>query len=353
MKEPWYLFFSEVFRGVFSLRLALRNSEKYKKIQYNKYAEINLGGWKKSGNFARFWALCVLVLMRKKVIKRVSTFGSRLTSIVSVALVLFLLGLVLMSGFAAGALTDRMRGSLRLVVKMEYDVSDAEVNALKQRFLADEAFAVVSYMSSDDIMEQESAFLADSLVGELDVNPYQAEFELQMVPDYANPDSIAAIASRYSDAAGVDEAVTDAALVAGVDRGLRRFGSVLLGVAAILLVISIALINNTVSLSVYSRRFAIHTMRLVGATDGFIRRPFVVAGAVNGLIAGGLASLLLLVVRAVCSAVDAALTLGLDWQHMALIFVALLLSGAALCSATAFVATSRYLATDYDDLFLS
>lgn len=291
--------------------------------------------------------------MRKKGIKRVSTFGSRLTSIVSVALVLFLLGLVLMSGFAAGALTDRMRGSLRLVVKMEYDVSDAEVNALKQRFLADEAFAVVSYMSSDDIMEQESAFLADSLVGELDVNPYQAEFELQMVPEYANSDSIAAIASRYSDAAGVDETVTDAALVAGVDRGLRRFGSVLLGVAAILLVISIALINNTVSLSVYSRRFAIHTMRLVGATDGFIRRPFVVAGAVNGLIAGGLASLLLLVVRAVCSAVDAALTLGLDWQHMALIFVALLLSGAALCSATAFVATSRYLATDYDDLFLS
>lgn len=291
--------------------------------------------------------------MKKKGIKRVSTFGSRLTSIVSVALVLFLLGLVLMSGFAAGALTDRMRSNLRLVVKMENDAGDAAINALKQQFLADDAIEVMTFMSADDIMAQESAFLADSLIGELDVNPYQAEFELQMAPDYANADSIAMLTCRYTDADGVDEIVSDAALVAGVDKGLRRLRGILLGIAAVLLVISIALINNTVSLSVYSRRFAIHTMRLVGATNSFIRRPFIIAGAVNGLIAGAAASVLLLIARAVGASVDPTVVLGLDWQHMALIFVILLLSGAALCAATAFVATSRYLATDYDELFLS
>ncbi len=291
--------------------------------------------------------------MKKKGIKRVSTFGSRATSIVSVALVLFLLGLVLMSGFAAGALTDRLRSNLRLVVKMEYDVSDTDVNSLKQNFLSDNAVGSVAFMSSDDIMEQESAFLADSLIGELDINPYQAEFELRMASEHANADSMAVFCARYADAAGVDEIISDAALVAGVDSGLRRVRGVLLSVAAILLVVSIALINNTVSLSVYSRRFAIHTMRLVGATNNFIRRPFIIAGAVNGLIAGGIASAMLVAARAAGAAVDPALTLGLDWQHMVLVFVILLLSGAFLCAATAFVATSRFLAANYDELFLN
>lgn len=291
--------------------------------------------------------------MKKKGIKRVSTFGSRATSIVSVALVLFLLGLVLMSGFAAGALTDRLRSNLRLVVKVEHDASDAVVNALKQGFLADQAIGSVAYMSSDDIMAQESAFLNDSLIGEMDINPYQAEFELRMVPEYANADSIAMLSARYADADGVDDIISDAALVAGVDNGLRRMRGVLLGIAAILLVVSIALINNTVSLSVYSRRFAIHTMRLVGATNGFIRRPFILAGAVNGLIAGCIASIMLMAARAASAAVDPTLALGLDWQHMALIFVILLLSGATLCATTAFVATSRFLAANYDELFLN
>lgn len=284
--------------------------------------------------------------------KIISTFGSRITSIASVALVLFLLGLMAMGAMTARTITDDVRSNMGFVIKMEYDVPQDNVNSLKQALLADPAVQVVTFLSPEDIMEQESIYLSESIGEELDINPYQAEFDVRMVPEYAGADSISARIAFYETAPGVDEIITESTLVAGVDRTFHRIGRVMLVIAIVLLLISIALINNTVSLSIYSRRFVIHTMRLVGATSAFIRAPFIRAGCLNGAVAGVLASVVLAAGRTYAASVDPLLGRALDWPQILVLFVILIAFGILLCGITAWVAASRYLSTSYDELFL-
>ncbi len=221
--------------------------------------------------------------MADKRSRRISTFGSRITSLVSVALVLILLGLASLMGLAGKNLTDDVRRNLGFIVKMERDCPDAAINTVKQALLASPSVERLTFSSADDIMEQESQYLGEEIGALLDANPYSAEFDVKVRPAYATPDSIEAAVEFFSSMAGVDEIVTESAVIEGVDSTLRRLGAVLLIVAAILLAVSVALINNTISLSIYARRFVIHTMKLVGATGGFIRRPFLRAGALNGV----------------------------------------------------------------------
>ena len=112
------------------------------------------------------------------------------------------------------------------------------------------------------------------------------------------------------------------------------------------------LINNTVSLAVYSRRFIIHTMKLVGATGAFIRRPFILAGIATGAIAAGVAIALLAALRAYAATFDPMVNLLLGWTDMAMIFIAMALLGILICALASTVATNRYLRADYDEMFM-
>ena len=284
--------------------------------------------------------------------KQISTLGSRVTSVVSVALMLLLLGIVALTAIAARALTDDVRRNIGFIISMDSEASDADINAMI-RTLGDAAF-VESYIysSADEVLEQESAYIGDDVRELIDVNPFSAEFDVRLRPAFANPDSIDVIAAEMRSLPAVGKVMTESALIRGVDSTLRRLTAVLLAIAAAMLLISVVLIRNTVSLSVYARRFIIHAMKLVGATRGFIRRPFVVAGALNGLIAGIVASLALLPLRAYASTFDPAIAEALTWWRMAAVGASMLVAGVALCALAAAAATDSYLRSDYDDMFL-
>jgi cell division transport system permease protein len=111
------------------------------------------------------------------------------------------------------------------------------------------------------------------------------------------------------------------------------------------------LINNTVSLAIYSRRFIIHTMKLVGATPGFIRRPFVRTGLFNGLISGIIASALLAGVQVYAVNLDADVANTLTWTDAAIVYVAITLIGMAVCTLASIWSTNRYLRRNYDSLY--
>ncbi len=151
--------------------------------------------------------------------------------------------------------------------------------------------------------------------------------------------------------AGVDEVSVNTDMVESLTRNARMFNTVMLVIAAALLLISFVLINNTVRLTVYSRRFLIHTMKLVGATPGFIRRPFILSNLVQGVVAGIVASGLLAGLIAWGKNWDEALDPLLPWATVAVIFVAIFITGMAICAIAAFFATNRYLRADYDDMF--
>ncbi len=111
------------------------------------------------------------------------------------------------------------------------------------------------------------------------------------------------------------------------------------------------LINNTVSLAIYSRRFIIHTMKLVGATGAFIRRPFLIAGLATGATAAAIAIAVLAAIRAYSTSFDAALDSALPWPSMGWIFAGVLACGLLICLIASIIATNRYLRADYDEMF--
>ncbi len=284
--------------------------------------------------------------------KQISTLGSRATALVSVCLVLFLLGAAALAGLAGHKLRDDARRNIGFTVMMEHECPRTDFDAMKRRLLATPAIETFIYTSAEDILAQESESLGDDIAAMLGANPYSSEFEVRMRPAYANPDSVQVLSERFAEAPGVSSVLCDVNLIAGLDNAINRTGLVLVVLALVLLVVSIALINNTVSLSIYGRRFIIHTMKLVGATGGFIRRPFIIAALEGGLIAGLVASAGLVAMRFYMPSVLLNADVLFPWVSVAVIVAAMVVAGALICALTAMFAANRFLRASYDEMFL-
>ena len=284
--------------------------------------------------------------MSKKRHHKISIFGSQVTSVISVALVLLVMGIMAMTGLTAHAISDSIRSSMGFVVELRNGTAESDVNRLKKMWRTAPYVSSQQYTSAADILEQESQQMGEDIINLLDANPYNAEFDIKVRQAYANADSLEKIAAEVEADPAVERVNLNAAMVDNVDESLGRITTVLGIIGLTLLVISFALINNTVSLSIYSRRFTIHTMRLVGAKASFIRRPFIVAGAINGLISAAVAIAIL--IGAYCYTVS---IFPPTWQQTAMVYIALIALGIAICMAASAMAASRYLRQDYDDLF--
>lgn len=231
--------------------------------------------------------------MRQQGRKGIPIFTSQLTATLSVAMVLLLLGLIALLGIGAHTVTDGIRSSVGFDVVLSDSVKTSEVNALKQVLTSSPYALSVAYRSSDDAMARWQQDTGEDLMEVLGVNPFNGEIEVKVRPQYAATDSLALIIKPVAKMAGVKKVTVNARMIDDVNRNLRAVFVVLGVVALILLVISLALINNTVHLDIYSQRFLIHTMTLVGATGAFIRRPFLVSNVISGLIAGLIADMIL------------------------------------------------------------
>lgn len=284
--------------------------------------------------------------------KRISTLGSRLTSIVSVSLVLVLLGLAAMIAIAGTRLQEEVRRSLGFVVVMSQESSYEQTNAVKTCLMSQRGIESFTFSSADEILAQESEYMGEDIAAISGGNPYSSEFEVKVRPAYAYNDSVAALSDILSDMPGVSNVTSESAVIEGVDSMMRK-STIMLGILAmLLLVVAIALIGNTVSLSVYGRRFIIHTMKLVGATPRFIRRPFVVAGIRDGAIAGIVASAACVAMWYYATQLDAMAGELIDWRDLAIIGLAMIIIGAMLTSLTATIAANRYLKASYNEMFL-
>lgn len=278
--------------------------------------------------------------------------GSQLTSVISVALVLVILGILAMTLAGSRRLADDIRSNIGFVAKLAPESTSADVERVKGRIEALPGVQSYVFASPENILDEESRLLGQDISEMLDENPFGAEFDIKMKPEYASGDSIAAVSGVLAGDASVEEVVTETAVVDNVNSVLRRLSAVLLAVAAALLIISFVLINNTVSLAVYSRRFIIHTMKLVGATGAFIRRPFLAAGAVTGLTASAVAIALLAGARGYAATFDPVVAEILPWNLMGLIFAGVVVAGLVICTAASAIATNRYLRSGYDEMFM-
>lgn len=284
--------------------------------------------------------------------RRISTLGSRLTSLVSVGLVLLLLGMAALVAVAGSSLDKEVRSSMGFTVVMQPDSPAAQVNGVKTALMAHRAVEAFSFSSAEEILASESEVMGQDIAAMVEGNPYSPEFDVRVRPAYANVDSIETVSAFFGELPGVDKVIVESAVIENVDSALHRAALVLAAFAVLILVIAVALLANTVSLSVYGRRFIIHTMKLVGATPGYILRPFVRAGVAGGLVAGVCAAMVLLAMRYYAGeAVPAAVSL-LPWNIVGIVAGCMCPTGALLAGVTSLVAANRYIKSSYDDMFL-
>ncbi len=290
--------------------------------------------------------------MARRRSNRISTFGSQLTAVVSVTLVLLILGILAIAGIAGSTGADMLKSNLGFIVKVERQAPETEINRLKQTMNTAPYVASYVFSSAEEIMAAESEYLGEDITSLIDINPYGAEFDVKVKLEYASVDSIEVISASFSGDSAVETVLTESTIAAAINSTLERVGLMLVIVAVALLVISIVLINNTVHLAVYSRRFVIHTMKLVGATGSFIRKPFVMAGAVNGVISAAIASVLLVGMLAYGSKVDPLLASCFSVELCAVVIAGMAVAGVVICTLASLFATNRYLRANYDDMFM-
>ena len=217
-----------------------------------------------------------------------------LSSLVSISLVLLLIGATGLLLVNAKGISDYFKGNVRISVLMKTGVTEGQ--ALQYQDDVESApFAASSEFISRERGEEElKALLGEDFLEVFEVSPVPLSVEVALKPEYVSPDSIKVATDALNASPFVDEVVWQQSLIDALSYNLGKISAIISVLIALLLFISFVLISNTIRLGVFDRRFSIHTMKLVGATRGFIRKPFLVKSAYMGLFASLIAIILLL-----------------------------------------------------------
>ena len=284
---------------------------------------------------------------------KISYWAAHLTTIVSVSLVLIIIGIIAMVTVSAATETRRLRERLQVNVVMADSVSDnVAVNLAKEISSAPYALSV-EVVTKADALKNWKNDTGEDLEALFGVNPLSPEVTFAVKADYASEASLKKIGEQLRGKTGVGTvALPDSAMVENMNRNIETFAIILGAIALVMIIISFVLINNTVHLAVYARRFTIHTMQLVGATNGFIRRPFILNNMLSGLIAGAVAAgLMAIALAAAPSGGFTDVTSYVSWETYGIVAAGMVATGVVLCGLAAWIATSRYLRQDYEELF--
>ncbi len=284
---------------------------------------------------------------------KISYWAAHLTTVVSVTLVLLIIGIIGLITISASEETRRLREKLEVNVVMADSVSDAAAKEIAKRISTFPYVLSVKTISRKQAMENWKKDTGEDLEKLFGVNPLSPEVAFTVESEYISENKLTEISKDIISLPGVETvALPDSELVENMNRNIEFFTLILGIIAAVMIIISFVLINNTVHLTIYSRRFTIHTMQLVGATDGFIRRPFILNNMLAGLISGLLASgILALALAAAPKDGDSDVASFISWEQLGMVGGALLIAGALLCLLAAYIATTRYLRKDYEELF--
>lgn len=293
-------------------------------------------------------------MKQKKKRSLIPLLSSQMTAMVSVALVLFVLGIVALIAIGAHRATTAIKEQIGFVAILEENVTESQINSLKRILGATEGVADFRYSSADEVLNRwKNDMGADNDIDEalLGVNPFLAEIDVNMRASHVDPDSMARVIASLEKSGGVREIKANADTAREVGRSVDSVMFILGAVALALLVISFVLINNTIRLSIYSRRFQIHTMKLVGATAGYIRRPFVGKNVVSGVFAAFLASVALWGSLCYLGVVEPQIYAVVRLRDLAWATMGIFVAGVAICALASLFATNKYIRISYDDMF--
>lgn len=277
--------------------------------------------------------------------------SSAVSTIIGISLVLFMLGILGVLILNAQKLAKHVRENLQIQVFLADDLNEAGTLQLRKEIDAEPYTLKTEYISKEEAAEDLQREIGEDFMAFLGTNPLQAAIDLHVKAEYAVPDSLMHIASALEAHEGVAEVVYSPNLVRQINENVNKIGLVLLGFSALLLLVAIALINNTIRLTIYSKRFIIRSMQLVGATAGFIQRPFVWQGILQGVYAGLIAILLIMgVLYVVRNRIPEFFEIN-DLPMFIQLFAIVALLGITIAGLSTLLAVRRYLRKDARKIF--
>ena len=273
------------------------------------------------------------------------------TLCISTALVLILLGMVVFSVLSARNLSAYVKENLTVTMMLGEDIADPEARQLCSELRKQSYISNLTYISKEQALKEQTAAMGTDPSEFIGMNPFVASIELQLKAEYANTDSLKWISKNIK----ADKRVTDVTypqdLMDSVNHNLNKINLVLLVLAVLLTCVSFSLINNTVRLGMYARRFTIHTMKLVGASWGFIRRPFLRNAIGIGVLAAVIADGVLASGVYALYSYEPGVMAVVTWQVMAITGGAVFIFGVLIKLFCAVLSVNKFIRMKAVDLY--
>jgi cell division transport system permease protein len=276
---------------------------------------------------------------------------SQVSTILSISLVLFMIGLLGLLLFHANRIASYVRENIELSVIVSPEADSVDIQSLQGRINGSPVVKSSTYTTREEAAEQLKTELGEDFISFLGYNPLNASIDVRIRAEFADTVTINEFIESLKSSKAVKEINYQPSLVQEINRNLRIITMIMLGFSALLFIVSVALINNTIRLSLYARRLLIKSMLLVGATKGFIRKPFLMRSLINGMIGGLIAGLLLIVIVNIVIRRLPELALIQDFTVMGLIGAGLLITGMLLSLFCTLFAVNKYLRLRSEELF--
>jgi len=273
------------------------------------------------------------------------------TSLISTSLVLVLLGTIVLFVLTARNLSNYVKENINVTILLSDDISPGETESLKTSLEKQEYVKSLKYISKERALHEQCMSMGTDPSEFLGYNPFTASFEIKIKSEYANNQNLNQISQQLKSTEKVMDVIYQKELMSSVNRYIRKFSIILLIIAALFTYISFALINNTVRLTIFSRRFLINTMKLVGASWGFIRQPFLKQGALLGILSAIIADVVIIgVVGWICS-FEPEITAVIDTQVMIIVGLSVFVFGMLITFLCTYFSLSKYLKMSSNELY--
>jgi len=284
-------------------------------------------------------------------ITRRRLLSSYMTSVVSIALVLFLLGILGLLVLNAKRVSEYVKENIGFSIMLREGVKEVDVIRLQKMLDAKEYVKSTKYVTREEAAEELQKELGEDFVDFLGYNPLLASIDVHLNARYANPQSIEQIKKDLRRYDQIKEVFYQKSLVELINQNIQKIGIIIVVFSGLLFLVAVALIHNTIRLSIYSKRFIINTMQLVGANRGFIRRPFLFRGVLQGIYASLLAIAMLTgLVYLIQDEFSGIISLD-DYRILGMLFGMVILVGAVISWFSTLMAVNRYLKIKVDKLY--
>ena len=278
-------------------------------------------------------------------------FGAWVSTVISISLVLLLVGVASILLLNARSVSDYFKENLQVSVLMKQDVTEEQALAYQSSLAGSPGVKATTFISREQGIEEMAQMLGRDFLDVFSTAPVPVSIDVNLEAAYVSPDSLEVVKKALSASPLVEEVVYQTSLVEALNANLQKIGLVLGVLILLLLFISFVLIGNMVRLNVFSRRFTIHTMQLVGATRGFIRAPFIGQSALQGLFAALVAILLLVgglfILRKEFVQLFEIFRLDTLLATMGIVIV----SGVLICVVSTWIVVGRLVRFDRDQLY--